>query len=90
MNSCQSSLICKDGPHKFHVVDFATAGIDSLQELIYLFVAHLLAQIGQNIPQLAYTNETSHVFIEYLEATTIFFGFSWVSETTGSVEDFAE
>jgi hypothetical protein len=89
-NSCQSSLICKNGPHKFHVVDLAAAGVDSLQELIHFFVAHLLAEIGQNVSQLADPYETGHVFVENLEATTVFLGFSRVSETTGSIEDFAE
>jgi len=83
-------LVCKNGPDKFHIVDLTTAGVNGLQELIDFFVAHLLAQIGQNVPQLAYANETSHVFIENLKATTVFFGFPGVSETARSIEDFAE
>lgn len=83
-------LICQHGPDKVHVVDLSTAGIDCLEQLIHLLIAHLLAQIRQDISQLTHANEAGHIFVEYLEAAAVFFRLARVSESAGSVEDFAE
>ena len=83
-------LVRQYSPDKVHVVDFSTAGIDCLEQLIHLLVAHLLAQICQDVSQLTYTDEAGHVFVEYLEAAAVFFRLARISETAGSVKDFAE
>lgn len=72
------------------IIYFAATSIHSLQQLIHLFVAHLLPQIGQNIPQLANTNEARHVFIEYLEASAVFLRLARIAESAWSIENFGE
>jgi len=42
-------LIGKDCPNQIHVVDLSTAGVDRLQQFIHLVVAHLFAQICENV-----------------------------------------
>jgi len=83
-------LICKDCSDQFHVVDFSTAGVDGLQQLIHFLVAHFLAQVCQDVPQLAHSYEPGHVFVKNLEAAAVFFWFAGVSETARSVEYFAK
>ncbi len=82
--------ISKNGADQFHVVDLPAARVDSLQQFINLFIAHLLAQVCKNISELTHTNEARHVFIEHLEAAAIFFWLARISEAARSVEDFAE
>lgn len=83
-------LVGKNGSHEFHVVDLSAAGVNRLQQLIHFIVAHFLAQVGQNVSQLAHADKSRHVFVEYLEPATVFFWFAGISETAGSIEDFAE
>jgi len=80
----------QDRSDKIHIIDLSAAGVDCLQQFINLFIAHLFAQVCQDVSQLPNSDEPSHVFIKYLEAATVFFWFARVSESTGSVEDFAE
>lgn len=82
--------IGNDSSHQVHVVDLPAACVDGFQELVHLLVAHLFSQVGQDVSQLSYTNEACHVLIKHLKAATIFFGFAWVSEAAGSIEDFTE
>jgi hypothetical protein len=72
------------------IVDLPRAGINSLQKLIHLVIAHFLPQIRKNVSQLSNTNETRHILIEDLETTAIFFWFSRLAESTRTVEDFRE
>lgn len=80
----------EDGPNEVHVIDLSTAGVDGLQQFINLFVAHFLAQICQDVSQLTHSDEAGHVFVEDLETATVFFWFARISETSRSVEHFAE
>lgn len=88
------------------VVDLALARVDGLEQLIHLFVAHLLAQIREDcsklasclkpdstfptVTELSHANVASHVLVKDLEATTILFWFAWVAEAARTVEDFLE
>jgi hypothetical protein len=77
--------IRQNRPHQFRIIDFSRRRIDSFEQLIHLLVAHLLAQIRQDISQLSDTNETCHVLIEDLEAAAVFFGFAGIAEATGTI-----
>jgi len=54
----EGGLVGEDRPDEFHIIDLSTARVNRLQQLINLFVAHLLAQICQDVSQLANSNET--------------------------------
>ena len=84
--------IGKYRPYQLRVVDFSTACIDStaFKQLINLLIAHFLAQIRQDVPQLPHTNEASQVLVKDLKAPAIFFWLTRVSEATRSIEDFGE
>lgn len=41
----------------------------TLKKLVHFFVRHLLAQLGQHIPQLAGTDVPIAFFVEHLEAS---------------------
>ena len=82
--------IRQNRPDKIGVIDLTGTCINSLQQLIHLLIAHLLAQIRQDVPQLSHSNKTSHVLVEDLKTSAVFFWFAWVAETAGSVEDLAE
>jgi hypothetical protein len=85
-----ASSIRENRPHQVSVVDFTRTRIDGLQQLIHLLIAHLLAQIRQDVSQLPHADETSHVLVEDLETSAVFFGLARVFETAGSVEDLAK
>jgi hypothetical protein len=76
--------------HLTCVVDLARASINSLQQLIDLVVRHLLAQVGENILELADTNEARHVLVKDLEATAILLWLTGITEAAGTVEDALE
>lgn len=86
----ESFSVGENGPDQFHVIDLSAAGVDSLQQFINLFIAHLFSQVRKDVSELADSDETCHVFVEYLKAAAIFFWFARISETARSVEDFAE
>lgn len=73
-----------------HVVDLSTAGVNSLEQLIHLIVAHLLAKIRQDVSELTDTDETSHLLVKDLEAAAVLFWLAWVAETARSVQDLLE
>lgn len=83
-------LVREDRPDQIHVVDLSAAGIDRLKQLIDLIIAHLLAQVCEDIAQLTDADEASHVLVEDLKATAVFFRLARISEAAWSVEDFAE
>jgi hypothetical protein len=72
------------------IVDLSTPGVDGLEQLIHLIVRHLLAQVRQDIPQLANADETRHVLVEYLEAPAVLLGLAGIAEAAWSVEDLGE
>jgi hypothetical protein len=85
-----SDSVGQDCAHKIHVVDLARTRVNSLEELVHLVIAHLLAEICQDVTQLTDTDEASHVLVEDLKTAAVFFGLAGISETARSVKDFAE
>ncbi|KAI3486847.1 hypothetical protein L1887_49553 [Cichorium endivia] len=51
-----------------HVVQLARAGIHSLEQLVDLLVAHLLAQVREDVAELADADEAREFLVEDLEA----------------------
>ena len=45
-------------------------------------------RVRRTVSQLAHTNETCHVLVEYLKAPAVFFWLARVLESTWSVQDF--
>lgn len=72
------------------VVDLARASVHSLEQLVDLLLRHLLAQVGQDVLELANADEACHVFIKHLKATAIFLGLARVAESARSVQDALE
>lgn len=72
------------------VVDLARAGVHSLEQLVDLLLSHLLAQVGQDVLELADANKARHVFIKHLEAAAVFFGLAGIAEAAWSVQDALE
>jgi len=73
-----------------HIVDLAAASIHSLQQLIHLLIAHLLAQICQDIPELPNTNEARQILVEHLESATVLLRLAGIAEAVRTVEDAGE
>jgi len=73
-----------------HVVQLARASIHSLEQLIDLLIAHLLAQVCQNVAELPHSDEPCELFVEYLETAAVLFGLAGVAEAAGAVEDALE
>lgn len=72
------------------VCDLAGAGVDGLEELVHLIVTHLLAQIGENVAQLADTDKSGAILVKHLEAAAIFVDVAGVAEAAGAVQDLGE
>jgi hypothetical protein len=85
-----SCLPVKEVQQLTHVVQLARAGIHSLEQLIDLLIAHLLAQVRQNVAELSDSNKPGEFFIEYLETSAVLFGLAGVAEAAGAVEDALE
>lgn len=62
----------------------------ALKQLFNLLLTHLLAQIREDILDLAFADETAAVFVEDLEAADVFFDVEGFAETAGAVEDLGE
>lgn len=73
-----------------HIIQLSTTCIHGFQQLIDLFVAHLLAQVGQDIAELAHADEAREVLVEDLEATAVLLGLAGVAEAAGAVEHAGE
>lgn len=73
-----------------HVVQLTRAGIHSLEQLINLLVAHLLAKVCEDVAELAHANETCELLVEYLETAAVFFRLAGIAETAGAVENALE
>lgn len=72
------------------VVDLAGAGIHGLQELVDLLVGHLLAEVREDVLELANSDEARHVLVEDLEAAAVLVRLARVAEATGAVQDALE
>jgi hypothetical protein len=73
------------------VVDLIIARINgALEQLIDLLLAHLLAQVCQNVLDLALPDEAAPVLVEDLEAADVFFDVKGFAEAAGAVEDLGE
>lgn len=89
-SSNSKASIRQNRPHQLGVIDLATRRVDGLEQLVDLVIAHLLAQIGQDVAQLADADEARHVLVEDLEAAAVFLRFARVAEAAGPVEDLGE
>ena len=73
-----------------HVIQLSTACVHSLQQLIHLVIAHLLAQVCEDVSELANANEACEVLVEDLETAAVLFRLAWVAEAARAVEDAGE
>ena len=77
-------------PRHTHVVQLAGAGVHSLEKLINFIVAHLLAEVRENVAELAHSDKPCEFLIEYLETAAVFFRLAGVAEAAGTVENALE
>lgn len=73
-----------------HVVQLSAARVHGLEQLINFFVRHFLAEVREDVAELADADEAGEVFVEDLETTAVLFGLAWVAETARSVQDAGE
>ena len=62
----------------------------ALQQLVDFVVAHLLAQIRQDVAQLAHADVAGQVLVEDLEAPRVLFRVAGIAEAVGAVEEGVE
>lgn len=62
----------------------------ALEQLLDLLLAHLLAQIRQDVLDLALADEACPVFVEDLEAADVLLDVEGFAEAAGPVQDLAE
>lgn len=73
------------------VIDLVVARIDrALEQLVDLLLAHLLAQVRQDVLDLALADEPAAVFVEHLEPADVLFDVEGLAEPAGAVEDLGE
>jgi hypothetical protein len=73
------------------VIDLVVARINgALEQLLDLLLAHLLAQIGENVLDLALSDEAGAILVKDLKAPDILFDIKGLAEAAGAIEDFAE
>jgi hypothetical protein len=73
------------------VVHLIVARINcALKQLIHLLLAHLLAQICQDVLDLAFADEARAVLVKHLEAANVLLDIEWFTEPAGAVEDLGE
>lgn len=73
------------------VVDFVVVGVDSrLEQLVDFFLAHLLAQVGQDVLDLSLADKPAPVLVEHLEAPDVLFNVKGLAEAARAVEDLGE
>lgn len=73
-----------------HIIQLPTTSIHSLEQLIDLLVAHLLAQVRQDVAELAHADEARELLVEHLEAAAVLFRLAGVAEAARAVEDAGE
>ena len=84
------SSIRENRLHHVHIIQLPTTRINRLEQLINLLITHLLAQIRQNIPELAHADKTRQILIKHLEAAAVFLRLAGVAEAARAVEDARE
>ena len=62
----------------------------ALEQLIHFLLAHLLAQVGQNVLDLALANEPRAILVKDLESADVLFDIERLAEAAGPVEDLGE
>lgn len=72
------------------VVDLSGAGVDGLQQLVNLLVCHLLAQVREDVLELADSDKARHVLVEHLETAAVLVGLARVTETARPVQNALE
>ena len=73
------------------VVNLIIARINrALEQLIDLLLAHLLAQVRQDVLDLALADEPAAVLVEHLEAADVLFDIKGLAEAAGAVQDLGE
>jgi hypothetical protein len=68
------------------VANLAAARVHRLEQLVHLLVAHLLAQVGQDVSQLPDADEARHILVKHLEAAAVLLRLAWVAESAGAVQ----
>lgn len=66
------------------------ARINGLEQLIHLLLGHLLAEIRQDVLELADADKACHILVEHLEAAAVLLGLAGVTEATWPVENALE
>ena len=51
---------------------YARSDLDTLQQLVYLLIRHLLSQLREHVSELSSADEAVALFIEHLESTDEF------------------
>lgn len=81
-------LLGEDGLHKLNVVNIAVArNVNSLEQLVYLAIAQLLAQRRQNVSKLTDTDISSLVLVKDLESANVVLWLAKRLESVGAVND---
>ena len=83
ISSCRESPL---SPRLTHVVQLTRAGVHGLEQLIDLFLRHLLAQVHENVLDLADVDAARQVLVKDLEAAAVLLGLAGVAEAAGPVE----
>ena len=89
-DSSSPPLIRQDSLNHIDIVQLAGAGIDGFQQLVHLLIAHLLAQVREDVAELAHADEARQVLVEDLEPPAVVFGFAGVAEAAWTVQDLGE
>jgi hypothetical protein len=73
------------------VVDLVVGSVDgALEQLVDLLLAHLLAQVGQDVLDLTLADESAAVLVKHLEAADVLFDIKGLAEAAGAVENLGE
>jgi hypothetical protein len=72
------------------VVDLSRACVHRFEQLVDFLVRHFLAQVGQDVLELADADEACHVLIKHLETAAVLIGLARLAEPTGAVKDALE
>ena len=72
------------------IVHLPVAGVYCLKQLVHLFRSHLLAEVRQDILELANADEACHILVENLKTAAILFGLAGVTEAAWPVQDALE
>jgi 2-(3-amino-3-carboxypropyl)histidine synthase len=80
-------LLSKDGAHKRVVVDLAVLHGEALEEFVDLLVGHLLAELGEDVAELAGADKAVAGLVKHLEALDKLVGGAGRLPPVGAVED---